>query len=419
MRVYLLIIIGIIFYVHPSVGQDRDKLVSVANELFHKHQYDNAVRYYLGANEIREDNFVVKRIADCYRLMNQSDEAEIYYEKLQKPEPDTTTFLYAQMLRRNGKYRDARKHFQRLQAAFPDKDIYSRHALYCDSALKWLGERPLLRTVNVFKINSPYSDVTPVGFEDGIVFASNREENIIRKKSSASNQPYFNLFQATRTEVAKFREPVLFSAAINSVHHELAPSFTEDFNKIFFTRVEDHQGSGRNKDKINRPKLYCCERTSLSWSRPLKFILNDSLYSFAHPCIEGSEKMFFFSADIPGGYGGTDIWVSFQVDKKWTDPINLGPVINSPGNEYYPFYHHDGTLYFTSDGHGGMGGFDIFMATQSGGDWVNIYNLKPPVNSSADDFSVYFNSDKTLGYFSSNRPGGLGKEDIYMILRNE
>jgi hypothetical protein len=128
--------------------------------------------------------------------------------------------------------------------------------------------------------------------------------------------------------------------------------------------------------------------------------------------------VFVFSSNISGGYGGTDLYISFKNDIGWTKPENLGPIINTPENEYYPFLTDKGDLYFTSDGHIGLGGYDIFVAKFSAQGWTKVENLKTPINSSFDDLSFIISPNMAYGYFSSNRRGGKGKEDLYEFVLN-
>jgi hypothetical protein len=204
-----------------------------------------------------------------------------------------------------------------------------------------------------------------------------------------------------------------FSEFINSIHHEVAASFSTSGKHIYFAQTKNLDKIP--KDSVNRPKLYRSEKNNGVWSKPETFIFNDSTYSFSQPCIDKEEKMFFFDSDIKGGFGGLDIYLSLNINDKWTDPINLGPIINSPGNEIYPFYDSTGTLFFSSDYHLGIGGYDIFRAIQENGDFVRIENLKSPINSSSNDFGVFYDPMKRVGYFASDRRGGKGKEDIYFF----
>ncbi|MBY0424458.1 MAG: flagellar motor protein MotB, partial [Cytophagales bacterium] len=198
---------------------------------------------------------------------------------------------------------------------------------------------------------------------------------------------------------------------------ETAASLTTDGKKIYF--VQNVTNVSSEGDSISRPKLFSAEWDKTKWGKPKTFILNNLPHSYAHPFVEGNEKMFLFSSDMPGGYGGADIYVSINIDEKWTDPINLGPNINTPGNEIYPYLDTKGTLYFSSDYHLGMGGYDIFKSEQVNGDFDKAQNLLPPFNSHQNDFAFSINHTKGMGFFTSDRFGGKGKEDVYMFNLNK
>jgi hypothetical protein len=379
-------------------------------------EYSNALKSY--QRLIYNKNYrpqALYKVADCYRMLNDNKSAENYYKQTLENNKTKDTLLlynYAQVLRKNGKYMEARNRFQELSGISPGNGMYQQYVNACDSAISWSNASGKYKVTNLKNINSEYSDITPTRYKNGIVFASNREDVIIKKKSGSSGDPYYNLLFSRCDSNGNCRGTRNFSVMINSLSHECSPFFTKDYDTIYFTRGEDRPNY---TDTISRLKLYSSENIKGQWKIPYKFIFNDSTFSYAHPSLDKDERLFFFVSDMKGGYGGTDIYVCVKIDNKWTNPINLGPTINTSGNELYPFYHPDGTLYFSSDTHTGIGGYDVFEARQENGEWISIHNLQQPINSSGDDFSIYFNEEKKLGFFSSNREGGIGKEDIYKI----
>lgn len=204
-----------------------------------------------------------------------------------------------------------------------------------------------------------------------------------------------------------------FSSQVNSTTHESSIAFNSSGNKVYFTQhVSDSGGT------YSRLKIFYLEKHKDRWQNPHTFVFNDSTSSFAHPFITPDENMFFFVSDMKDGMGGSDIYFCMLKDSLWSAPINMGPPINTPGNEIFPFYDAENkTLYFASDYHPGLGGYDIFEAVEDG-ESFKIHNMKPPINSSYDDFGiVWISKYRQLGYLVSNRPGGKGLEDIYKIFR--
>lgn len=384
-----------------------------------------ALRYYIKAipeyqkyiRHHKDHDKTAYFLADCYRRIGAYESAEIWYQDFFSTYPlqDSLRIWYAEVLKMQGKYKEAMEEYTLLPSEFKNKEKY---IAYCDSFRMSMKDQTIQYEVkNVSKINSAHSEITPVRYKEGLVFSSNREETIIRKKTSNADIPLYNILWAKGKDTLFPDRVTNFSVRINTPHHECCASFTEDYKKIFFTRVIDKPYSNDPGSK-NALKMYSATWTNNSWGDWQTFIFNDTTRSYGHPSVDGKEELFFFSSDMEGGYGGTDIYVCFNIDNKWTNPINLGPHVNTAYNELYPFYHSDGTLYFSSNRLEGMGGYDIYSALEnSDGEYEHVENLYAPINSPQDDLSIYWDKEKKVGYFSSNRIGGKGQEDIYIILK--
>jgi hypothetical protein len=234
---------------------------------------------------------------------------------------------------------------------------------------------------------------------------------IIRKKIGERNQPYYNLY-STSQQGRTWTKPMKFSSILNTFHHEGAVTFSKDFKDIYITRG----GTKTYKDQeIHYLKLYKSSHNGTNWSKPSYFLLNDSTASFGHPHLALNDKVFLFASDLLDGYGGTDLYICFKEENGWTLPINLGPNINTKEDELYPFLTDKGVLFFSSNGHIGMGGFDLYKSKLINGEWSPAKNLEKPINTSFDDFSFIVNDSTKIGYFSSNRLGGKGAEDLYQV----
>jgi hypothetical protein len=263
---------------------------------------------------------------------------------------------------------------------------------------------------NLELLNTEYSEISPAWFKDGLVFASNREQTIIERKSGALFMPTFDLYFANGDSIYP-RKVSKFTSKINSSHHECCATFTADFSTVYYTRTYDFSGDGGK----NTIKLFSARHDGENWNENLVFRFNDTLHSYAHPALEANGEIFFFASDRLGGFGGSDIYVCFKEGEVWSEPVNLGPGVNSKFNELYPYFHADSSLYFSSNRPEGLGGYDVFNAMENeDGDYVVNTNLGTEINSPFDEYS-FFISRYGYGYFSSNRPGGKGAEDLFVV----
>ena len=414
MNKYILLFISIVTCSFNVSAQKALKHLERGNAYFEVRYYAKAIpEYEKYLRSHKESSSCELRLADCYRKVGAYDKAENIYADYfsSNAVDDSLVIRYAGVLKKNGKYAEARMVYEHLSEKF-----YRRAECIssCDSFLIQQTESPYL-IENMSRINSVHSDIAPVVYKNGLVFSSNREETMIKKKSSNTALPLYNLLYAEGKDSLNLDHLSNFSTRINTIHHECCASFTSDYKKIFFTRSIDKPYSNDPGSK-NALKMYSASWENNNWTDWQTFVFNDTTQSYGHPAVEANEELFFFVSDMAGGYGGTDIYVCFNIDHKWTNPINLGPHVNSSYNEMYPFYHPDGTLYFSSNRPEGMGGYDIYSATENeDGDYEFVVNVGSPINSSLDDISIYWNKEKNRGYFSSNREGGKGEEDIYMV----
>jgi len=361
------------------------------------------------------------KVAECYRKLNWQDSAASWYsqiEDLSVMEP-LHYLYYAQALQYNGNYEEAKIQYQTYhdlasgdtRASLNIAAIDNRDDYYLDSALY---------TIQAVPINSPEADFAPSYFMDGFIFSSARERPaLIQKRFKWNQKPYLDLYY---TEVinGSYADPVGLSNRINSKFHEGPITSYENGRKMIFTRNNFLQSrTGKSEDGVVKLKLYSAEISEeQEWSNIQELPFNSDEYSVGHPTISRDGKTLYFVSDMPGGFGGTDIWVS-TYDTIWSEPLNLGGDINSEGDEMFPFIHHENLLYFASNGYGGLGGLDIYKT------WIvtdeqpsGVINLGYPVNTTNDDFALALDEAGKKGYFSSNRKGGAGDDDIYSMILN-
>lgn len=267
-------------------------------------------------------------------------------------------------------------------------------------------------------INSIESDFAPSFRLDGIVFSTARDSSIMYKSTHNWNKKRFlNLYMATRTDEGRFRRIMRFSDELNTRLHESSTAFTEDGNTVYFTRNREKGRSfGRDAQGISRLKLYRSVFQEDTWTQVQELPFNQEGYSVAHPALNKAGNKLYFSSDLEGTQGQSDIFVvDVHADGSFGVPQNLGPKINTGGRETFPFVTEDDILYFASDGHPGLGGLDIFAVDLKDIENSRVVNLGEPLNSIADDFSFIINATTKKGYFASNRAGGMGSDDIYAL----
>jgi len=355
---------------------------------------------------------LVFMIAECYRLINDPKNAETWYKlavKSSYSKPEAQYYL-AESLKKNGKHQLAIDEFKKYKQVAPSDARADQEIRSCELALEWLRTPEAYKVDEIKDINSREADFSPsYGRDDfGLVyFTSSRDDASGNKTHGATGQGYTDIFETRIDKKSKWSTPVSVDV-LNSEFEEGTPAFSSDFKEIYYTRCE--AGKREKKGCV----IMYSKKTGDSWSEPKNInILPDSVVA-AHPAISPDGKTLYFVSDIAGGSGKKDIWKSSKGSDgaTWSKPVNMGPDINTPGDELFPYMRDETTLYFSSDGLIGMGGLDIFKAKlQPDGNWV-VQNLKSPINSYADDFGITFENENEKGIFSSTRKG-RGNDELY------
>jgi outer membrane protein OmpA-like peptidoglycan-associated protein len=265
---------------------------------------------------------------------------------------------------------------------------------------------------NTTRINTGALEFSPAYYGNGIVFVTSRKQGgMIDPKIG---ETFFELYYADLDLYGAPYRPEPFSVEINSFFHEGPVSFNRPGDKIYFTRNSQQRGA-TTADKSGRVslKVYEAHRGLYDWERVREMPFNSNQYSCMHPSLSYDGSRMFFSSNMPGGFGKRDIYFVDWDGQKWSEPINLGPEVNTPNDEVFPYVHDNGTLFFSSQGHNSFGGMDVFMIDLSGINWGRVINVGEPINSRQDDFGFVIDPDGLKGFFSSNRNGGMGKDDIY------
>jgi peptidoglycan-associated lipoprotein len=409
----------ITFTLFMSTAIAQPKAVRNADKSFNQGEYYEALEGYKKALSGIKGNKALKaeltyKSAMCYKMFNDTKKAEVWFNKAIKakyPEPEAILF-YGDMLRSNNKYDEALTEYENYVKLKPDDKRGNIGIESCKLAIKWKQE-PTRHTVNnVQQLNSKNDDFSIIYSKKNykeVIFTSAREGTIGNAVDGWTGQSFTDLFEAKQDKNGKWSTPEPFKEPLNSKHNEGSADLNKKFSTIYFTRCE------YGKNKVKGCQIFNTRRKGNNWDEPTLMPFADDTFTVGHPAINLNEDLLIFASDMPGGFGGRDLWYATYDKKKktWSNPINLGAAINTAGDELFPTLRNDSTLYFSSNGMVGMGGLDIYKATLNGGKWGNVENMKFPLNSPGDDFGMVFQGDEEKGFLTSNRDGGKGGDDIY------
>lgn len=414
----------ILFFSTAAVAQKN--FSKDADKAYDNQEYFNAIELYKKAftkAKKKEDKaFIIFRTAECYRMINDNKQAEAWYTKAIKAnytEPKAILYL-ADAKKAQEKYNEALIEYNNYKKAVPSDPRGEDGAKSCELAQKWKDAPTRYKVENMAQINTKDPDFSPMYADkkyNKIYFTSMRPGVTGSTIDATNGELYSDIFEATMDKNGKWNTPTALPEPVNTKDNEGLSTITRKGDMMIFTRC----GVEKNKEMFNQ--LYSCPKKGTSWGEPVKLNFCIDTLKYASPSLSSDGQTLFFSSNMPGGQGAdpatNDIWYS-KYDKKtqkWGTPVNLGPGINTPGNDVFPFIHDDGTLYFASNGHLGMGGLDIFKAEKKGEDsWANVTNMKYPINSAGDDFGIIFEGKKERGYLSSNREGTKGADDLWSFV---
>jgi len=391
--------------------------VRQGNRMYDSMAYNSAITEYQKALGKKDFPQARIKLAECYRLTNETVKAEEAYGKvvtMKEAEP-IHKLRYAQLLMRNGKYDQARIWFDNYLKDQPGDNSAKQLRASCDSIDAFKADSAIY-TVNTISVNTGQSNFSPQYYKDGIVFTTARSSG---KTYPWTGQPYLDLYYAKADKSGNFSSPLPLRGDVNTTYHEASSSFVGD-TVMYFTRNNYVKKKIKKSDEgVVNLKILSSTRKDTAWKNIQEFPYNSDNYSTGHPALSKDGNTMYFVSDMPGGLGGTDIYVTRKENGTWGKPQNMGPAINTPYNEMFPTVYHDTVLYFSSEGHYNMGGLDIFQSTRQNGTWSEAENMRYPVNTSYDDFGFIMNDSSTAGYFSSNRGGNPSIDNIYSFERKE
>jgi outer membrane protein OmpA-like peptidoglycan-associated protein/tetratricopeptide (TPR) repeat protein len=421
MRIRSILSFALIFVV--SVGFAQSAKLKRAKQLMKDLSYKPAI-VLLNQLLEKDDNAEGKiAIAECYRKVNDWENAEYWYSQVvRSPQAEPIHKLYyGEALQRNGKCDLARDWYNQYTAAAPE-DVRGQYLnKACDYENELLTKNASLYEIKKMEFNSNLDDFSPAIFGDKVVFASDRDKGTaVKRDHTWTGNPFNELFQVDAKKDGKadeykftYGKASKFSNVLNSQYHDAAVSFAKDGKSIYYTK---NNKSGKDDEGVKKLKIYTASGNGKGggWGDVKEVPFNSDEYNTAHPSISPDGTKLYFASDMPGGFGGMDIYVSEKDGEKWGPPMNLGPKINTEGHEIFPFMSEQARLYYSSDSHVGLGGLDLYyIQAQDNNEWGEPTNLGYPINSKYDDFGIAIKEDGKFGYFTSDRPGGAGRDDIY------
>lgn len=420
-RLLCLIILNV-FY-----GYSQQSKLNSADKKYDGYAYIDAIKTYervAGKGYKSEDLF--KKLGNSYYFNSEFESAAKWYGELfainTSPEAEYY-YRYAQSLRSTGQTDKANKIMNEFNAKYKNDSrgkLYKEDVNYLDE-IKANSGRYKIEDAG---INSKYSDYGSFVYNNKIYFASARDTgNFSQRRHKWTGEYYTNIYSANiDPQNSAAVKPDKFKTALNTKFHESTPVFTKDGNTVYFTRNNYIDGKkGKDDNKITLIKLYKATLENGKWTKITALPFTSDNYSTAHPALSLDEKTLYFASDMPGSIGQSDIYkVSINSDGSFGTPQNLGKPINTEGKETFPYVTSENEIYFASDGHPGLGGLDVFVGQiEENGTVSDIQNLGNDINSPKDDFAYIIDPVSRQGYFSSNKDGGMGSDDIYKFLETK
>ena len=428
-KIIFTFIIAIAFSIQPVLAQR--KACKSADIAYERKQYNTAIEHYkkaLKKNNKKKDqelrDYITYQLAECYRITEATKLAESHYKRLLKteyPKQYPTIYLYyADALKRNKKYEEAAANYAIYNELMPDDPRGFAALEDIENIQAWLETPSKFEVTRIKKLNSRSSEFgiawTSNNYNE-VIFSSTREGGISKEKDAITGQYFADFYTSRQNKQGEWEDVVLVDEdIINSAGSEGMPFINRSFSTLYFTRCPNH------KKRISGCQIMKATRSGSEWSEPITVEIKtiDSLDVIGHPTLSSDELKLFFASERKNGMGGKDIWISERenTSEKFGRPRNLSSLINTEGDELYPYLRNDSTLYFSSNGHGGMGGLDIFVTTlDSLGEWTEPINLRHPFNSIGNDYGITFHPTEERGFFSSNRDTKNGlDDDIYYFI---
>ena len=400
------------FVIASSSVFSQSAATKKADKLYSRYEYVTAAEEYLKLVENgKADNYEYKRLAESYFNMFNTVEAARWYAKATETAQDPETYYrYAQMLKSNGKYEESNKQMQKFASLAPN-DQRAMTFKQDPNYVPKLRDKQKKYDVKSLEISSDKSDFGAVLYDNQLYFTSARNES--KKEYGWNKEPFLDIYKADYNIDGTITNANAVSE-LNSKFHDGPITISADGLTAYFSgdsfKEASFEKDKENKLKLSRNNLFVCTKDNGKWGKVISLPFNSNEYSTSNPSLSRDGRTLYFSSDMPGSIGGVDIWkVAVNTDGTFGNPENLGNLVNTEGNESFPFISDDNiTLFFASSGRPGLGGLDVFQIDLTKG--AEAVNLGAPVNTEKDDFGFTFNKPKNLGFFASNRNGN---DDIF------
>lgn len=395
-----------------AVAQEKSGKEIKGDKYTFSYSYDKAIKTYTSTKDLTLEG--QRRLAEAYQITVQYEKAKLVYAEIVSASSGVLPedyYNYSMLLKNNGKYSESFTQMDKFAALKPNDFRAIDYLANKGSLSDLMTDKGGFKLVQM-DINSNAQDFAPNFYKDQIVFASTREKmKMIKRTYNLNGMPFLDMY-VSDIENDQLKAPKNFDKGLNAKLHDGPASFNKEGTLIAFTR-----NHSRSKNKVVELQIYMSKYENEKWSEATPFLQNDEGYNVGHPFLSADGKTMYFVSDMPGGYGGADIYKTTQnINGAWSKAENLGDQINTEGDELFPFLEEvSGTLLFSSNGRFGLGGQDIFMAKMSNDDFSQVQNAGAPLNTQYDDFALIVNGTTKKGYFSSDRPGGKGSDDIYGV----
>ncbi|HWY98392.1 MAG TPA: OmpA family protein [Bacteroidia bacterium] len=412
-KILILAIVAFITTMAPAQTKRPDKL-------FANWEYYKAAQLYEKAAVKNPTQDIYYKLGQCYQKMHRYNEALVAYDKVYAMGHYTNTAFYLDyglILKTHERYADAKIAFKTYSDMVPSDKRGAFYMSSCDTAMADHKNDLPVKITAVASLNSNMSDLCPALYKDGMIFISSRKADDKGSKIySWDGEYYLHAFytQKGKTDTSFQKIAPIQSSLINKNYLTGPVCFSKNYDTIYFNSVKKElKGKEKKTLNIERNKIYSAVYKNGEWTELKAFQYNSDTFSVATPYITKNGLRIYFSSDMPGGYGGADIYYCDKQANGWSKPVNMGPNINTFGNEKFPTMDSAGDFYFSSDGYIGFGGMDICVSKNVNDNYGKASVLKAPFNSAGDDYGITFIKSGKIGYFSSNRSGGKGDEDIY------
>lgn len=393
-----------------------------ADTLFNKFSFVKAAKVYQDLIEKNYNkDYATRRLADCYAYLRNPQKASRYYKKVVEQEnvPIEYYYSYAQSLRGIKKYKESQIWLQRFKdsGGVVNANDFSKDVNFITSVFNSKQQYFLDRV----RFNSKFSDFGAFEHDGKIYFTSSRDEGVsIKRLYGWNEQPFLDVYVTDVGSKRNVDHTGKIKGDVNSIYHDGPITITKNGKTMYFSRNNfNEEVESKDRKGLTNMKIYRASLIDGEWTNIEDLPINSDDFSTQHAALNNDDTKLYFSSDRPGGYGGSDIYVvDINPDGTLGEPKNIGGVINTESAEGFPFINNEGVLFFSSDGHTGLGLLDIFATIKGdNGEFVDVINLGVPVNSNKDDFSFSMNPNGITGYFASNRKGGRGDDDIYAYHR--